>query len=89
MGKIADKFALSGLESIDMFFDMAIPIGSLDTQRITKKQFKDFILDIAPRDVSERDIDILFKSSTILLGKDFIDIADFRQLFEVPMQKAR
>ena len=36
IGKIADKFAGSLMESIDMIFDMLIEPGSFDTSRISK-----------------------------------------------------
>lgn len=46
IGKIAEKFADSPMISIDMIFEMLIEPGSLDTNRISKLRFKNYILDI-------------------------------------------
>ncbi len=49
IGRIAEKFAFSEMQSIDMIFDMLIEPGSMDPTKITKKRFRDYILDITDR----------------------------------------
>ena len=49
IGRIAEKFAFSEMQSIDMIFDMLIAPGSMDPTRITKKRFRDYIMDITDR----------------------------------------
>lgn len=88
IGKIAEKFADSLMQSIDMIFDMLIEPGSLDPNRISKLRFKDYILDITDS-LREQDIDILLKTHPLLAGKDYLDLNDFRSLFEVPVEQAR
>jgi len=46
ISKIADKFADTLLESIDMIFDMLIAPGSYDSSKISTRRFKDYIMDI-------------------------------------------
>lgn len=88
LGKISEKFAASDLLSIDMIFDMLIEPGSLDFTRVTKKRFREYVLDITPT-LREQDVDILLKTHPLLAGKDYIDLSDFKALFEIPVQNAR
>ena len=46
IGKIADKFADTLLESIDMISDMLIAPGSYETSKISTRRFKDYVMDI-------------------------------------------
>lgn len=85
IGKIASKFADSIMESIDMIFDMLIEPGSYDLNRISKLRFKDYILSITDN-IREQDIDILLKTNTLIAGKDYIDLNDFRSMFEHAVQ---
>jgi hypothetical protein len=85
VNKIAAKFADSLMESIDMIFDMLIEPGSYDTQKITKFRFKDYILSISDN-LREQDIDIFLKTNSQIAGKDYIELSDFRSIFEVPVQ---
>lgn len=88
IGRIAEKFAFSEMQSIDMIFDMLIEPGGMDLTRITKKRFRDYILDITDR-IRQQDVDILLKTHPLLAGKDHIDLNDFRGIFEIPVQMAR
>jgi len=88
LGKISEKFATSDLLSIDMIFDMLIEPGSMDFTRITKKRFREYVLDITPS-LREQDVDILLKTHPLLAGKDYIDVNDFKAMFEIPVQNAR
>jgi hypothetical protein len=49
IGKIAEKFAFSEMQSIDMIFDMLIEPGGMDLNRVSKKRFRDYILEITDR----------------------------------------
>ena len=49
IGRISEKFAFSEMQSIDMIFDMLIEPGGMDLTRITKKRFRDYIMDITDR----------------------------------------
>ena len=49
VGRIAEKFAFSEMQSIDMIFDMLIEPGGMDPTKITKRRFRDYILDITDR----------------------------------------
>jgi hypothetical protein len=88
IGKIAEKFAFSEMQSIDMIFDMLIEPGGMELTRVSKKRFRDYVLDITDR-VRQQDVDILLKTHPLLAGKEYIDLNDFRSLFEVPVQMAR
>ena len=88
IGSIAEKFAFSEMQSIDMIFDMLIEPGGMDLTRITKKRFRDYIMDITER-IKQQDVDILLKTHPMLAGKDYIDLNDFRGIFEIPVQMAR
>ena len=46
IGKISAKFADNMMESIDMIFDMLIEPGTFDSQKISKRRFKDYVLQI-------------------------------------------
>lgn len=89
VGKIAEKFADSMMESIDMIFDMLIEVGSNDTQKVSKRRFKDYILQIMDNSVREQDVDILLKANTAMAGKEFIEVNDFRSMFENPVREAK
>jgi hypothetical protein len=67
---------------------MLIEPGGMDLTRITKKRFRDYILDITDR-IRQQDVDILLKTHPMLAGKDYIDLNDFRGIFEIPVQMAR
>jgi hypothetical protein len=49
IGRIAEKFAFSEMQSIDMIFDMLIEPGGMDLTRVSKKRFRDYILEITDR----------------------------------------
>lgn len=89
VGKISEKFADSMMESIDMIFDMIIEPGSNDTQKVSKRRFKDYVLQIMDNNVREHDVDILMKANTAIAGKDFIELNDFRSMFENPVREAK
>jgi hypothetical protein len=40
-------------------------------------------------DVREQDLDILLKTTSVLAHKDFIDVNDFRRLFEIPVNMVK
>lgn len=84
LNKIAAKFAGSLMESIDMIFDMLIEPGSYDTQKIRQLRFKDYIMSISDN-LREKDIDILLKTNSLIAGKAFIELSDFRAIFEGPV----
>jgi hypothetical protein len=88
ISKIAERFAGTLMESIDMIFDMLIEPGSFDTSKITKRRFKEYVLNIA-ENLRDQDVDIMLKTHPLLAGKDFIEIKDFRTIFEIPVQQAR
>jgi hypothetical protein len=44
IGKISAKFADNMMESIDMIFDMLIEPGTFNSQKISKRRFKDYVL---------------------------------------------
>jgi hypothetical protein len=85
ISKIADKFADTLLESIDMIFDMLIAPGSYDSSKISTLRFKDYIMDIGV-DVREQDILMFIKSNQLLAGKEFIELKDFITIFENPVR---
>lgn len=86
--KIAAKFAESLMESIDLIFDMLIEPGSFDSNRISKQRFKDYALSITDQ-LKDQEVDILLKTHQLLQGKDYIELGDFRAIFEVPVQQAK
>ena len=88
IGKIAEKFAGTLMESIDMIFDMLIEPGSMDASRISKQRFKSYILDITDN-IRGQDVDILLKTHSLIAGKDYIELNDFRQIFEGPVSQAK
>ena len=49
IGRIAEKFAFSEMQSIDMIFDMLIEPGGMDLNRVSKKRFRDYVLEITDR----------------------------------------
>jgi hypothetical protein len=87
---IASKFADSLMESIDMIFDMLLERGATDQQRVSKFRFKDYALSICgPHELREQDLDIVLKTHRLLAGKDFIELTDFRSIFEYPVAQAK
>lgn len=88
ISKISERFAGTLMESIDMIFDMLIEPGSFDDSKITKQRFRDYVLNISDN-LRDQDVDIMLKTHPLLAGKDFIDIKDFRIIFEIPVQQAR
>ena len=85
LGKIAERFADTLIESVDMIFDMLIEPGSYDSQKVSKERFRDYLLQVAGHSLREQDLDILLKTNPLLRGKDFIELGDFRALFEGPV----
>jgi len=86
--KIAAKFAESLMESIDLIFDMLIEPGNYESNKISKQRFKDYVLSITDQ-LKDQEIDILLKTHQLLQGKDYIELGDFRTIFEMPVQQAK
>lgn len=86
--KIAAKFAESLMESIDLIFDMLIEPGTYESNKISKQRFKDYVLSITDT-LKDQEIDILLKTHQLLQGKDYIELGDFRAIFEMPVQQAK
>ena len=82
---IADKFAQSGTEDIELIFDMLLT--NQDPEKITKTRFKDYLLESFR--VKEKDVDILLKTNVHICDKDYIDLNDFRNMFEQAIIDAR
>lgn len=53
VGKIAEKFADTLMESIDMIFDMLLEPGTFDSQKVSKARFKDYVLQITSGSLRE------------------------------------
>ena len=60
--KIAEKFALSPIEDIDIIFDMLLE--GYETEKVTKHKFKDYLL--INMNMREQDIDIILKTNHYL-----------------------
>ena len=46
INKIADKFSEMPLDSIEIIFDMMLPPGTYDANRITALRFKDYLMEV-------------------------------------------
>ena len=67
---------------MDMFFDF-FNYTSKDYHKIYKKDFIHFVLiELKAKGVSEQHLEMFFKTSFVLQGKDYIDRNDFKALFE-------
>lgn len=90
LNALASKFADSLMESLDLLFDMLLERNAADPSRISKFRFKDYALSICgPQELREQDLDIVLKTHRLLAGKDHIELADFKALFEYPVAQAK
>lgn len=39
--------------------------------------------------IREQEMDIFLKTQSLIAGKDFIELSDFRNLFEIPVAQAK
>lgn len=85
INKIAAKFAESMTSDVDVIFDMLLQNGEI--YKVSKQHFKDYLL--RTMNVREQDVDILLKTNRYLIGRDFMDKNDFRNIFEQAIIDAR
>lgn len=88
ISKVSEALAEIPYEDMDLMFDF-FNQGS-DPNKITKKDFKEFILlNMKIRNIRETDLELFLKSSFFLQSKDYIDRNDFRNMFESNIREAR
>ncbi|CDW86689.1 protein fantom [Stylonychia lemnae] len=82
--KIAKIFAESNSD-IEIIFDMLLENG--ENNKISKQRFKTYLLQFMR--VQEKEIDIFLKTNRYIQNKEYIELADFKNIFEIYILEAR